>query len=104
MQLRIALGAVTCEIDIRRKGRRAVKAASRRNMLHQPRKPRAGYVDRRTGTVRLRAVLSGTAAIAVGIHVALLSVLAIAVHGEKWLRHLGVATFFAKPTKSPGDK
>ena len=58
-------------------------------MLHQAGQARAGDIDGGARPVWLRAVLALAAAITVGIHVALLSVLTIAVHGEKVAPSLG---------------
>ena len=58
-------------------------------MLHQAGQARPRHINRRARTVGLGTILFWTAAITVGIHVAVLSVLAIAVHGEKVAPSLG---------------
>jgi len=50
-------------------------------MLHQTRQAGAGHIDGRTRTLRLGTAVPGSPAIAVRVHVPVLSVFAIAVHG-----------------------
>src|SRR5262249_25422142 len=84
VQSRIALGAIATEVNIGGKRRGAVEAPRCRHMLHQPRQPRAGYIDGRARTLRPWPVLATRTSIgAVRILVPRLSVLAIAVHGEE---------------------
>src|SRR5438876_3527744 len=104
VQVGVALGTRSCEFDIRRQRCRAIEAARSRYVLHQARQSRASHVNGGTRAIRFWPVLAWSSAIAVRIHVTGLSVLAITVHGEKWLRHWWASTLFASPTKNPGDK
>ena len=55
-------------------------------MLDQAGQAGAGHVDRRAGALRLGTVIAEGSAIAIRIHVPVLPVLAIVVHGEGLLR------------------
>ncbi len=84
VQRDITLGAVTAEIDAARQGRRAVVTAGRGNGLNQARQPRSSDIQGRPWAGRLRgavavAAISGTA---VRIHITVLPVLSIAIHGD----------------------
>lgn len=78
----IALRASPVEIDTRRQRRRTIKTARGRNRLHEPRQARASYVNRQFRTRLAWAVVAPEAPFGpVRIHVAVLSILTVAVHG-----------------------
>src|SRR5271157_2615852 len=82
VQLGVAFGAVASEVDVWRKGCRAIETSGGGDMLDQARQAGAGDVDGRTRPERFGPVGTEASGIAVRIHVPWLSVLAIAVHGE----------------------
>ena len=86
MQLGVALRAGTSEFGSGREGCCAVETTGRSYVLHQTGQPGTGHVDRRAGALRLGTLVARAFGVAVGIHVPVLSVLAIAVHGERVLR------------------
>ena len=76
----MAFGTRPAEIDIVRQRRRATVATRRGHCLHQPRQARAGYVNRWAGSGLFRPVVAAAFEFPVGIHVARLSVLSVAIH------------------------
>src|SRR5205807_1474694 len=58
-------------------------------MLHEAREPRAGDINRWPSPLRFATVFAGRFTISVRVHVPVLSVLAVAVHGEELLRNSG---------------
>ena len=84
MQRGSALRTISPPIDVGGQRRRAVVAARRRHRLYHPRQPRTGDIDRRTWTLRTRALLAPRSAVsgilAARVHIAALPVLAIAFH------------------------
>jgi hypothetical protein len=83
VQRYIAFRAVAREIDSFGQGRGAVVTARRSHVLDEARQPGAGHVNGGARPLRLGTVIAAKAfGIAVCIHVTVLSVLAIAVHGE----------------------
>jgi len=52
-------------------------------VLHEAGKPGAGDIERRPGTLRFGTIFAEGLAVAVRVHVPVLSILAIAVHWEK---------------------
>ena len=86
VQLGIALGASPAEIEIRGKRRRAIETPRCRDVLHQSRKPGAGDVQGRTRPLGPGTVLAEAFALAVRVHIPVLSVFTIAIHGEGSLR------------------
>jgi hypothetical protein len=85
VKLRVAFRAVAAEIRPWRDGRRTVVTPGCGYMLYKAGKPGAGDVYGRAGTLGFRTFAKGFA-VAVRVHVPVLSVLAIAVHGERLLR------------------
>jgi hypothetical protein len=83
VQRYVALRAVAREIDPFGEGRGAVITAGRSYVLDQTRQTGAGNVQGRAWPLGLGAVIAAKAfGILICIHVTVLSVLAIAVHGE----------------------
>ena len=83
----VALRTSAGEIKIGRQGSRAVVTSGRGDMLDEARQPGAGYIEGRTGALRFRSIIAAEAlAIPVGIHITVLSVLAIAFHWGRLLR------------------
>jgi hypothetical protein len=82
MQIRAALRTNAVEIEARWKRGRAIEAARRCDMLNQTRQPGTGYIDRRARALGFRAIFAERSGVAIGIHVSVLSILAVAVHGE----------------------
>jgi hypothetical protein len=81
MQLGVALGASPPKIDIGGQGGGTVEAAGGGDMLNQTRQAGAGDVDGWARTLKFGTVITKTF-IAIRIHVPVLPVLAIVVHGE----------------------
>jgi hypothetical protein len=84
MQGRIAFGADTVEIGSRRERGGTVEAPRCRDMLNEARKAGSGYIERGARTLRLGPFLAATrcVGVAVRVHVPVLSILAVAIHGE----------------------
>jgi hypothetical protein len=84
MQRRIAFRTEATEIGPRRQGGGTTETPRRRNVLNQTRQAGAGHIQRRARSLGLGAVFAAArpVGIAVRIHVPVLSVLAVAVHGE----------------------
>jgi len=80
VKLGIALGTVPAEVDAIRQRRRATVASRRRYRLHQARQARASDVDGWAWPGLLRPVVTARFRVPVGIHVARLSVLSVAIH------------------------
>ena len=83
VKLGVALWAVAGEVGFGGQGSGAVVAARRGDVLHQPGKTGAGHVQGRTRALRFGPVFAKAFALA-RVHVPVLSVLAIAVHGESY--------------------
>jgi hypothetical protein len=82
VQRHVAFRARTRKVSSRGKRRRAIKTAGGGDVLHQAREAGAGYVDGRAGALGFRTVRPRTSGLAVVIHVSVLSILAITVHGK----------------------
>ena len=82
VKLGVAFGANAGKFNIRWKSGGAIEAARRRHVLYQARQAGAGNVDGEAGTLRLRAVVAEALALAIRVHVPVLPVLAVIVHGE----------------------
>ena len=81
VQRRRALRTSALEIDVFRQRDCAVPAAARCYRLYHPRQPRTGHVEGRTRSFGL-SLLIPRPALAVRVHIAVLSVFAVAVHGR----------------------
>jgi hypothetical protein len=99
MQCGAAFGAGAVKVDIRRKCGGTVEAACGGYVLNETGQAGTGDVDGWTRALGLRAILAIAAfGITIRIHVPLLSVLAITVHGGCLLRKFeGRMNFFSKP-------
>src|ERR1039458_1953023 len=88
VQRGVAFRTIAGEIDIRGQRGRATITARGRHVVDQPGQPRPGDVERRFRPLRGRLpVARGLSVLrASGIHVAVLPVLAVAIHGDKLLR------------------
>src|SRR5260221_397621 len=80
VELRVTFGTSPSEIDVVRQGCRATVTPRCRHRLNQPRQARTGYIDRGAWSGLLRPVFAAAFEFPVGIHVARLSVLSVAVH------------------------
>src|SRR5579883_2907809 len=82
MQRNPALGTIPAPVNVGRKRGRAVVASRRGDGLHHARQARAGYINRRLGTLRTRTFITPAISgiLAAGVHIAALPVLAFAFH------------------------
>src|SRR5947207_3561289 len=87
VELGIAFGAISAEINIRGQRRRAIETPRCRDVLHESRKPGTGDVQGRPRPLGPGTVFAEAFALPVRVHIPVLSVLAIAVHGEGLLRN-----------------
>src|SRR5450759_1081243 len=91
VKLRVALRAVAGQIGFRGQGSGAVETPRRGDMLHQPGETGAGHVQGRTRALRFGPVVAKALALA-RVHVPVLSVFAIAIHGESYSVLMGEKT------------
>jgi hypothetical protein len=80
VQVRVALGTGSREVDSRRQCCRATVTPRSRHRLNQTRQARTRHVEWRPWSGRSRPVFTAAPRFPVGIHVARLSVLSVAVH------------------------
>jgi hypothetical protein len=80
VQIRVAFRASASQIGTRRQRGRAVEAARSRNMLHEAGEPGAGHVQGRTRALGFGAFAKTF--VLTRVHVPVLSVFTIAVHGD----------------------
>ena len=83
VELGVALRAVAGQIGFRGQGGGAVETPRSGDMLHQPGETGAGHVQGRTRALRFGPVVAKALALA-RVHVPVLSVFAIAIHGESY--------------------
>jgi hypothetical protein len=82
VQIGIALRAGTTEIDAPRQSGGTVEAAGGGDMLDQAGKTRTCNIDWGAWTLRFQPVITVSAGVVVRVLVPVLSILAIAIHGE----------------------
>src|SRR5258708_38659961 len=83
VELRVTLRAVARQVGFRGQGGGAVETARSGDRLHQSWETGAGHVQGRTRALRFGPVLAKALALA-RVHVPVLSVFAIAIHGESY--------------------
>jgi hypothetical protein len=82
VQLGVALGTSASEVGPRRERGGAVVTTGCGHVLDQTRQPGAGYIEGRPRPLGLGPVSAWAPTVAVRVHVPVLSILAITVHGE----------------------
>ena len=94
VQFSIAFWAGAGEFNSRRQRGGAIEAPRGGDVLDEARQAGAGDIDGRTGALWLRTVIAERLGIAVRIHVPVLTVLAVVVHGEESSGLEGERTFY----------
>jgi hypothetical protein len=83
VQFRVALGTGSLKVDVGGQGGGTVEAAGGGDMLNQARQARACDINGRAGALLFGTVIAERTFVAIQIHVPVLPVLAIVVHGEE---------------------